>query len=228
MGKGKLNKFEEINRLPNVFQVFDFHRAELRNAEGEFIDLKGQWSDKAFNNTKPIVLDLACGKGEYTIGLAAMYPNANYIGIDLKGNRIWNGASYAHENQLNNVAFIRTRIELINHFFAENEVNEIWITFADPFLNETKANKRLTSPYFIDIYRPLLKPGGVIHLKTDSDELYHYTLEVIEDLKFTVVENDPDIYKNGDREGALGIKTYYEKMHLENNKKIKYVAFQLS
>jgi len=227
MGLNKLEKFKQLEIMPNVFQNFDFHQPKTRNYKGEFPDLRGHWASEVFDNNDPLVLELACGRGEYSVGLAQMEKNKNFIGVDLKGNRIWTGARRALDNNITNIAFLRTKIELIQHFFAPNEVSEIWITFADPFVNHTDANRRLTSPHFLERYRAICQPGAVIHLKTDSSLLYNYTLKVVEEQGLAILESDDNIYRNGDRTGPLSIKTYYEKMHLAEGKTIKYLEFRL-
>lgn len=227
MGISKLEKFSQLENMPNVFQNYSYHNPQARNSQGEHVDLKGQWGEKVFGNHHPIVLELACGRGEYTVGLGQMQPEKNFIGVDLKGNRLYTGARFALENSLGNIAFLRTKIELIQHFFAKDEVSEIWITFADPFLNHTDANRRLTSPHFLERYRTICKPGAVLHLKTDSDVLYNYSLKVAQDQKLQILQADDHIYRNGDREGPLSIKTYYEGLHLKAGKTIKFLEFVL-
>ncbi|MDX2003547.1 MAG: tRNA (guanosine(46)-N7)-methyltransferase TrmB [Chitinophagales bacterium] len=216
-----------MDSLPNVYQNFSFREPKVRKSTGEFVDMKGKWAEEVFLNSNPIVLELACGRGEYTIGLAGMFPETNFIGVDLKGNRVFTGARSAIEKELSNVAFLRTKIELIQHFFAPGEVSAIWITFADPFLNPTDANKRLTAPPFLEKYRSIMAKGGTIHLKTDSEVLYEYSLKVAQEQGLKILEQDDHIYKNGERSGPLSIKTYYEKMHLANQKTIKYLSFVL-
>lgn len=228
MGLSKTEKFDALNEMPNVFQTFSFKEPHIRNFEGNLVDLKGLWAERYFQNDNSIVLDLACGRGEYTVGLARMHPNNNYIGIDLKGNRIWTGANDALESGLKNVAFFRTKIELLDHFFSKDEINSIWITFPDPFLNQTKANRRLTSPYFLDIYRKVCDMDAVIHLKTDSPELYHYTQNIIAEQHLPLLIDIPNIYHNGIPEGPLSIRTYYEGLHLENDRTIRYLEFKLN
>ncbi len=224
--RNKLLKFAEILSFPNVFENFDADNPALIGENGEPIELKGRWNEEVFKNDNPITLELACGKGDYTIGLAQMYPNRNFIGVDIKGARIWRGAKTALEHNLKNVAFLRTRIEQINYFFAEYEVAEIWITFADPFLK--KPNRRLTAIPFLRQYLKLLKPGGLVHLKTDSDELYEFTLEeVVPNQKhFKLLYQNSDIYAKPLLLSELEIKTFYEKKHLANGKTIKYVQLQ--
>lgn len=195
--------------------------------------LKGKWNSEYFKNDHPIVLELGCGKGEYTVGLAQRYPHKNFIGVDIKGNRIWKGAKEALDHEMTNVGFLRTRIDFIEAAFASNEVNEIWITFPDP--QPFRERKRLTSPLFLDRYKKLLAPGGLIHLKTDSYLLYEYTLKIIKENNYELIEHTDDLYgKNeirsfGDDLGEVGaIKTFYEKKFSALGFNICYVRFSLS
>jgi len=227
MSKNKLKKFAAIATFPNVYENFTHDNPQLIGVDGETVDLKGQWAEKHFKNNNPITFELACGKGHYTLGLARQYPNRNFIGVDIKGARIWKGASMALEENLTNVAFLRTRIEQINYFFEKDEIDEIWITFPDPFLK--KENRRLTGPRFLERYRQMLKEDGVVHLKTDSDELYEFTMEVLENEKeVTIQYQDDDIYSKPLPMPELDIKTYYEVIHLGIGKTIKYVRFKLT
>lgn len=192
------------------------------------VDLKGNWSKTHFQNDNPITLELACGGGEYTVGLARNFPDRNFIGVDVKGNRLWKGAKTAMEEGLNNVAFLRTRIEIIEHFFALDEVSEIWITFPDPFPRASKVNRRLSSPLFLEKYRKLLKPGGLVHLKHDDSDFYQFTLDTIaEDERNTLLFNSADIYAAPLPYPELGIQTLYESFHLAAGKTIKYVRFRI-
>ncbi|MEM6723960.1 MAG: tRNA (guanosine(46)-N7)-methyltransferase TrmB [Bacteroidota bacterium] len=225
MGKNKLIKFEQLSSFPNTYQNYSVSDSVTVDHQGKVVDLKGRWHADHFHNQQPITLELACGRGEYTVGLGELYSNRNFIGIDIKGARIWQGAKIAMENGWNHVAFLRTRIEKLAAFFAPGEVDEIWITFADPFLK--KPNRRLTSGYFLQEYQKVLKPDGLVHLKTDSDRLYEFTLRSIEAHGCTLLENYPDIYFGDLPMPELGIKTYYERMHLEAGKRIKYLRFQL-
>lgn len=226
--KGKQQKFDELNTFSNVFQNFDFKKANLITHTGKEVMLKGKWHSEVFKNDHPIVLELACGKGEYSLGLSAQFPDKNFIGVDLKGNRIWKGAKKALTEARNNVAFIRSRIELILNYFEAEEVDEIWIIFPDPFPNKTDANRRLIAPYFLNLYKKIVKKGGAVNLKTDARELYEYACDVVEKEGFEVLENDDNIYSdNRNTEGPLSIKTFYEKMHLKAGKKITYLKFIL-
>jgi len=226
--KNKLKKFAEVASFPNVYENFNPKDPKLTGVNGEFVDLKGKWSSDHFNNDQPITLELACGGGEYTLDLAARYPKRNFIGVDIKGARIWKGARKALDRNLNNVAFLRTRIEQISLFFNPEEIEEIWITFPDPYLKKSKKNKRLTSARFINEYRKILKAEGLVHLKTDEPNLYEFTLETLtEDEKCKLNYHNPDIYASSLLIPELETKTYYEKMHLEAGKTIKYVQFTI-
>ncbi len=212
MGQNKLVRFEAIKSFPNVFQFPE--------------DKKGNWH-LFFNNNNPITLELACGKGDYAVAMAALYPDRNFIGVDIKGNRMYVGAKKALKDNLTNVAFLRTQILDLEKYFETLEVSEIWITFPDPFLRASKAQKRLTSSRFLAIYQRLLPKGAVINLKTDSTELYEFTLETIAELGCEIVQNIPNVYSNGQPEGLLGIQTFYEKNHLLDGRIIKFVSFTL-
>ena len=231
MGKNKLRKFSEMEQLPFVFQ-YPFARLK---AEGGF-PLRGRWHSDFFHNDNPIVLELGCGKGEYTVGLAQAHPERNYIGIDIKGARMWTGATRARDLGLTNVAFLRTDIELLPEFFAEGEVAEIWITFPDPQMQ--KVRKRLTSTRFLNLYRKLLKPDGIVNLKTDSPFLYEYTRRLVKLNGLPLLSDSADIYGLGfgpddDLYGtevsdpARSIKTYYEQQWLSRGKQIKLLRFRL-
>lgn len=197
-------------------------QAPFRQDTIEKHELWGQWNAHFFKNSQPIVLELGCGKGEYTVGLAELDPSKNYIGVDIKGSRMWKGAKYATDNNLQNVGFLRTSIELIHLFFAPNEVSEIWLTFPDPQMKRTR--KRLTSRRFIELYRRFLKPDGIVHLKTDSNFQFQYTQAIVEANGFEVRTQLSDVYAQ-EPEKALQIKTYYEKQWLARGIKIKYISF---
>lgn len=192
--------------------------------------MKGKWRELQLKNENPVVLELGCGRGEYTVGLAEEHPDKNYIGVDVKGNRIWTGAKHAIDNKLNNVAFIRTRIDFIDHCFGANEVDEIWITFPDPQPQKTRERKRLTHTLFLNRYKKFLKPGGLIHLKTDSTSLYEYTLEVIEKNYLQLIWHTNNLYQNcpADRQELIKIKTYYEKLFTDKGEDVKYIQFKLA
>lgn len=219
MGKHKLARFAENLTFPNLFQV-SFESLQ----QGAF-EWRGRWNE-FFGNDNPIVLELGCGKGEYTIALARANSDCNYIGVDIKGARIWRGAKTSNEEQMKNVAFIRTRIEMINQFFAGGEVSEIWITFPDP--QPKKPMKRLTSERFLGYYRQMLKPHSFIHLKTDSRELYDYTMdEVIAPAGYKVEFSTADLYASGYGGMASAVQTFYESMFLKEGKPITYIKFSL-
>jgi tRNA (guanine-N7-)-methyltransferase len=223
-GRNKLQKFAEVLAMPNVYENFDAKNPALTKSEGENIDLKGQWAKKHFGNNFPITLELACGRGEYSLALAESFPERNFIGVDIKGARIWKGARIALEKKLENVAFLRTRIEQIEYFFGAEEVDEIWITFPDPFLRKSKANRRLTSLSFLDRYQSFLKPGALIHLKTDNGLLYEFSLESLEShARYQILYRNDNIYNQKLYTPELAYKTYYEKQHLANGLSIKYI-----
>jgi tRNA (guanine-N7-)-methyltransferase len=220
--KNKLKRFSENETFTNVFQPT---REEV---VGDQFPLKGKWNSDFFKNDNPIVLELGCGKGEYSVGLAERFPEKNFVGIDIKGARFWRGAKTAVESGMNNVAFVRTQIELINHIFAENEVSEIWITFPDPQIKYKRTKHRMTNAEFLERYKKILKPSGLMHLKTDSEFMHGYTLGLLHGLGHEVIYANHNIYKN---EGApaevTGIQTFYESQYLEVNKPITYIKFRI-
>ncbi len=227
--RNKLHKFSELLTFPNVFENYDPENPGLLGENGVKVDLKGHWNEKVFKKDGPLILELACGRGEYCLGLARMFPDRHFLGVDIKGARIWKGAKIALEEKLLNVAFLRTRIEQIELFFDKEEVDEIWITFPDPFLRNSKANRRLTSIPFLNRFKKILKKEHIIHLKTDEPQLYHFTLDqlaVYPGAKIMYQNND--IYAQPLDFEELEIKTYYEKMHLSHGKSIKYLRFSLS
>lgn len=227
--RNKLKKFNELLSFTNVYENYDPTNPRLMSNETTEIDLKGKWKEVHFKNDNPLVLELACGRGEYTLALGAANPAINYIGLDVKGARIWQGATRAIEQDLTNVAFLRTRIEQIGLFFDENEVDEIWITFPDPFLRESKINRRLTSHPFLERYKPILKTGGCINLKTDDPTLYEFTQETFAECTYLDVTYDrDDIYSQPLDFSELEYKTYYEKKHLEIGRKIKFIKAKLN
>jgi tRNA (guanine-N7-)-methyltransferase len=213
VGKDKLRRFAEVDTFSNVLQL----------DEGKAF--KGQWSKSVFKNGNPLVLELACGKGEYAVNLARLFPGKNFIGIDYKGNRIWRGAKTALEDGVNNVAFLRIQIETLLDYFAAGEVDEIWITFPDPQPQLSREKKRLTSPRFLEKYKQLLKPGGSVNLKTDNDDLHAYTSEKITELNLNLHIKTEDLYHSEFADDVLSIKTYYEKKYLKDNKNINYLKF---
>jgi tRNA (guanine-N7-)-methyltransferase len=220
VGKDKLRRFEAIKSFDNVFEP-------VREQDFEH---SGKWNENIFKNENPIVLELGCGKGEYSVGLGSLFSDKNYIGVEIKGNRIYIGAKEAIDSKLNNVAFLRTRIDYIDSYFKENEVDEIWLTFSDPQPN--KPRKRLTSTLFINRYRKFLKPGGLIHLKTDSPVLFDSTMEQIKLNKYELVDLRPDLYaeiKEGEEEQKIfSIKTHYETLFTKRGHVIKYCCFKIN
>ncbi|RCH55585.1 tRNA (guanosine(46)-N7)-methyltransferase TrmB [Mucilaginibacter hurinus] len=213
MGKDKLRRFAEVATFSNVIQL----------DAGKI--LKGKWTKDFFKNGNPLVLELACGKGEYSVNLARMFPDKNFIGIDYKGNRIWRGAKTALEDGVSNVGFLRIQIETILDYFAPGEIDEIWITFPDPQPQLSREKKRLTSPRFLEKYKIILKPGGYVNLKTDNDGLHAYTAEKIEEQDLTLHVRTEDLYHSEYADEVLSIKTYYEKKYLQENKNINYLKF---
>jgi tRNA (guanine-N7-)-methyltransferase len=221
VGKNKLARWAEMGTFSNVIQP------ETEGLYGKDHPVKGNWHSEIFRNSNPVILELGCGKGEYTLGLSARSPDNNYIGIDIKGARIWRGAKTAFENKIPNVAFLRTRIEYINSYFAENEVDEIWLTFPDPHPGKRNSNKRLTCPWFLNIYRNFLKDNGIVHLKTDNAELFKYTRDLVEKNKLRLIQATADLYNNRIEDEILSIKTYYENQFLSEGLKIHYLSFRL-
>jgi tRNA (guanine-N7-)-methyltransferase len=219
VGKKKLQRFAEMKTFENVFQPTHDEVWE------KDYKLKGAWHKEVFKNDNPIVLEVGCGKGEYTVGLARNYPDKNFIGIDIKGARMWKGAKEALDEGLNNVAFIRTYAELLESIFASGEIAEIWITFPDPQMK--KVGKRLTSIRFLDRYKNLLSPDGIIHLKTDSAFLYEYTSYVVKENNLKVVTDTNDLYNSGMADHILSIRTFYEGQFLTRGIPIKYLSFKL-
>jgi tRNA (guanine-N7-)-methyltransferase len=217
VGKNKLQKFADMNGYPHVFQ-YPFSVLQEQKFE-----MKGRWNELFFKNDNPLVLELGCGKGEYSVELAKRFPNKNFIGIDIKGARMWTGAKHALDENLSNVAFLRTHIELLRYFFASGEVAEIWITFPDPQMNKT--NKRMTSSRFISLYREILKDKGLIHLKTDSNFLFVYTCEMIQANHLPVLIQSNDLYHSGLNDEILQIQTFYEQQWLDRGLTIKYLSF---
>ena len=219
--KNKLKRFNENETFPNVIQPT---REEVINN----FSYKGKWRS-FFKNDKPIVLELGCGKGEYTIALAQKNPDKNYIGIDIKGARFWRGAKTAIEEKMDNVAFVRTQIELIDYIFAENEVDEIWITFPDPQIKYKRTKHRMTNSDFLKKYHHVLKEGGIMNLKTDSEFMHGYTLGLLHGEGHEVVHSNHDVYKNeGSPEEVTTTQTYYESQYLEVGKPITYIRFKLN
>jgi len=212
MGQKKLQRFSEIKSFPNVLEYPE--------------NIQGKWSG-FFKNNNPIILELACGKGEYAVGLAQLDLQKNFIGVDIKGNRLWVGAKFALENDLKNVAFLRTQIDKISQYFLKDEINEIWITFPDPQLRFSKARKRLTHPKFLRLYQEILKTHGKIHLKTDSPDLYFFTKKVIELYNLTLISDINNVYAEGCLTPELAIQTHYEKLDIANSNAVFYLCFTL-
>lgn len=212
MAQKKLLRFNAIKTFSNVLEYPE--------------NISGKWKD-FFKNDNPIILELACGKGEYTIGLAQLYPDKNFIGVDIKGNRMWAGAKFALDNKIPNVTFLRTQIDKINIYFIKNEVEEIWITFPDPHLRKSKARKRLTHPKFLRMYQQFLRSDGCVHLKTDSPELYHFTKTVIDLYRLKIIYESNDLYKEGNNKDELKIKTHYENLDIAKSNTIFYLCFSL-
>ena len=221
--KNKLKRFNENDTFHNVFQP---KREELVDA---VYPLKGQWNQQFFKNNNPLVLELGCGKGEYTVGLAERYPEKNFIGIDIKGARFWRGAKTAIENKLPNVAFIRAQIELVESLFATNEVNEIWITFPDPQIKYKRTKHRMTNDSFLMRYKNILNDTGIMHLKTDSEFMHGYTLGLLHGQGHEVQYANHDVYRQeGSPEEVTTIQTFYENQYLETQKAITYIRFKIN
>ena len=221
--KNKLRRFKDNETFKNVLQP---KRDEIVDQD---YPLKGFWNQKHFKNNNPIILELGCGKGEYTVGLAEKHPDKNFIGIDIKGARFWRGAKTALEQHMDNVAFVRTQIELVDGVFGENEISEIWITFPDPQIKYKRTKHRMTNPAFLDKYKKILKPGGIIHLKTDSEFMHGYTLGLLEGLGHEILYSHHDIYVNHEAPtDVVGIQTFYEKQYLDVGKPITYITFKIN
>ena len=218
--KNKLKRFKENETFSNVIQP-------NREAVKQGFEKRGKWND-FFENDNPIVLELGCGKGEYTVGLAKQDPSKNFIGIDIKGARLWRGAKTALEDNLKNVAFLRTQIELIDELFAQDEVSEIWITFPDPQIKYKRTKHRMTNEAFLGKYKKILRPDGLMHLKTDSEFMHGYTLGLLHGLGLEVNYANHDVYKNeGSPREVLELQTFYEKQYLEKGKPITYIQFKV-
>ena len=221
--KNKLKRFIENESFDNVIQP---SRDDLIKFNFVF---RGKWKKKVFKNSNPIVLELGCGKGEYTVNLAKLNPNKNYVGIDIKGARFWRGAKTATEEKLENVIFLRTQIELLDFIFEKNEIDEIWLTFPDPQIKFQRRKHRLTNTKFLSIYKNILNDSGIIHLKTDSEFLHGYTLGKLEEMSINPIVSNHDIYKNSNApDEAIQIQTHYEKIYLNEGKKITYLNFKFN
>jgi len=219
MGKNKLQRYADNIVHENVLEHTEYSDGHTP---------AGKWAEEIFGNSNPIVVELACGKGEYTTSLAEKFPDKNFIGIDIKGDRIWKGARRAIEKNLENVRFLRCYIDHLEHFFEKNEISEIWITFPDPYLKISKTSKRLTSPKFLSIYRKVAIDDAVIHLKTDSSSLFEFTLSVIEEQELEILCQFDDLYSQNPDDEIFSIKTYYEEKHLNEGRTIHYVRFSLN
>ena len=218
--KNKLKRFIQNESFSNVIQP---KRQELLSKNFNY---KGNWNSLYFKNNNPIIIELGCGRGEYTVNLAKLNPDKNYIGIDIKGARFWRGAKTSIDEKLDNVAFLRTQIELINLVFGKDEVDEIWLTFPDPQIKYQRTKHRLTNPFFINLYKKILKNKGIVHLKTDSEFLHGYTLGILKSFSINLIFSNHDIYKNNNApDEVINIKTHYEKLFLESNKNISYLSF---
>ncbi len=212
MGKDKLKRFAELETFPNVVQLIPKY--------------KGIWNTNYFKNSNQIVLELGCGRGEYTVNLSKLYPTKNFIGVDIKGARIWRGAKTGIEENIQNMAFLRIEIEKLEEHFNKEEVDEIWITFPDPQPQISREKKRLTYDRFLMMYKNILKPNGIVHLKTDNDGLYEYTLEKIKDFNYKIIQHSADLYKEPWLDELLSIQTTYEKIYRDKGKNINYIKFQ--
>lgn len=221
MGKNKLKRFKELGTLERVFEP------PFEEVYGKDYSLKGRWKQEVFGNNQPLILELGCGKGEYTVGLARINPDINYMGLDIKGARIWSGARQANDEGLTNVVFLRTRIDFINSFFAGDEVDELWITFPDPQEKRRTKKKRLTGAGFLNRYRLLLKDRGLVHLKTDNAGLYHYTRDLIRYNQLEVERETDNLYQTGWEDETVSIQTFYESHFLAEKQAIHYIRFCL-
>lgn len=224
MAKNKLKRFAENREMPNVLEP------PIQEVIDGIDSFQGQWANH-FGNDHPITLELACGKGEYTVGMARLFPERNFVGIDIKGSRMWRGAKTCLEEGIENAAFLRTRIDFVDRFFDRDEVSEIWVTFPDPQLKKNRMRKRLTHPLFLRRYQAILRKGGTINLKTDSTTLFDFTLDVVAEYNLKIQNQTLDVYRLGKKKFSkelmeiLGIQTYYEKMWLKEGKAIKYIQF---
>jgi len=221
VGKGKLARFADNDRFENVFQP------SYEILINQQFEQKGNWNNNFFQNQNPITLEIGCGRGEYSVNLASKYPERNFIGVDIKGARLWAGAKFATNNNLKNVGFVRTRIEFTDSCFAKNEVDEIWITFPDPQLKDRFAKKRLTSSRFLNKYRNFLKKDGIVHLKTDSQELHEYTLQILKHNNLEIIEHTNNLYNSNLVSDILSIKTHYEELFSKQGKTITYIKFKI-
>lgn len=225
MAKKKLIRFKQMAQFKNVIEP------KLTEVLNTNYYLKGKWASTFFKNNNPIILELGCGKGEYSVALAKKYPNKNFLGVDIKGARIWYGASEALEQNIHNVGFLRTRIDFIESFFSDSEIDEIWLTFPDPQPQESRERKRLTSPMFVNRYKKFLKPNGIVQLKTDSTELFTYTCNQISSNNYNLVQKIDDVYQHKIPDGLAilrEVQTHYEKIFSNKGHIIKYVSFKIN
>jgi tRNA (guanine-N7-)-methyltransferase len=217
MSRKKLVRFADNDQNPNVIQ----------SGKPIFEEIKGNWNEKQFQNENPIVVELACGRGEFTVGLGRVFTNQNFIGVDIKGSRIWKGSSTATQEGIHNVAFLRTQIQQLDQFFDQGEISELWITFPDPFPRDGDEKRRLTSPRFLDMYKPMIKSGGIVHFKTDNTGLFDYSLELVKSrVDIEVIGFTSDFYQSEWKDDHFGIKTKYEKLFSDKGEKIKYLKFR--
>lgn len=217
MSRRKLVRFAENEQNPNVIQF----------GKPIFEEIRGNWNEKQFENQNPIVVELACGRGEFTVGLGRVFTDQNFIGVDIKGSRIWKGSSTATAEGIHNVAFLRTQIQQLEKFFAGGEISELWITFPDPYPREGDEKRRLTSPRFLEMYKAMLKAGGIVHFKTDNTDLFNYSLELVQSREdIEVIGFTSDFYQSEWKDDHFGIKTKYEKMFSDKGEKIKYLKFR--
>jgi tRNA (guanine-N7-)-methyltransferase len=217
MSRKKLVRFADNDQNPNVIQ----------SGKPIFEEIKGNWNEKQFQNENPIVVELACGRGEFTVGLGRVFTNQNFIGVDIKGSRIWKGSSTATQEGIHNVAFLRTQIQQLDQFFDQGEISELWITFPDPFPRDGDEKRRLTSPRFLDMYKPMIKSGGIIHFKTDNTGLFDYSLELVKSrVDIEVIGFTSDFYQSEWKDDHFGIKTKYEKLFSDKGEKIKYLKLR--
>lgn len=219
MSRRKLVRFAENEQNPNVIQF----------GKPIFEEIRGNWNEKQFENQNPIVVELACGRGEFTVGLGRVFTDQNFIGVDIKGSRIWKGSSTATAEGIHNVAFLRTQIQQLEKFFAGGEISELWITFPDPYPREGDEKRRLTSPRFLEMYKDMLKAGGIVHFKTDNADLFNYSLELVQSREdIEVIGFTSDFYQSEWKDDHFGIKTKYEKMFSDKGEKIKYLKFRFT
>ncbi len=223
MGKAKMKKLSEVSTFPFVYENKNFLAPSICDSTGQVLEWKGEWAKNAFKNSNPITMELACGKGDYTIALAERFPERNFIGVDIKGDRLWRGGMTVQSKGLSNVVFVRSKIEQLDLFFASHEIDEIWITFPDPFPKKPDTKRRLSAPSFLELYKKLIKENGFIHFKTDALDLFNYTEESMKEAGYELLTVQRDIYGNQLADEITSIKTYYELMHLADARTINYL-----